>query len=42
MSGLLIEDKDIIIDAASEAGFKFMEMSELNNWIALLFEKVAK
>ena len=40
MSGLLIEDKDIILDAASGAGFQFVKMTELNNWIALLFEKI--
>ena len=39
MSGLLKEDRDIIMNAATAAGFKHIEASELNNWIALLFRK---
>lgn len=40
MSGLLMEDKDIIVEAASGVGFQFVKMTELNNWIALLFKKI--
>ncbi len=39
MSGLLAEDKDIIMQAATGAGFHFIKIMELNNWIALLFNK---
>ena len=40
MSGLLVEDKEIILGAATEAGFRFEKMNELTNWIALLFTKI--
>jgi ribosomal protein L11 methyltransferase len=39
MSGLLIEDKEIIVSAAEEVGMKFISHSELNGWISLLFTK---
>lgn len=42
MSGLLVGDKDIILDAATTVGFSFINMSEQANWIALLFEKRKK
>ena len=41
MSGLLLEDKDIILKAASESLFQFRVLSEENNWIALLFNKIS-
>ena len=40
MSGLLMEDKDIICTAASGVGFLFKHMTEQNNWISLLFQKI--
>ena len=40
MSGLLVEDREIMLKAATDAGFKYVRDSELNNWIALLFEKI--
>lgn len=39
MSGLLPDDKEIILGAAATAGFRFIRIMELNNWIALRFEK---
>ncbi len=39
MSGLLTEDRGIIMEAATAAGFKHLKASEHNNWIALLFQK---
>lgn len=39
MSGLLKEDREIILESAAAAGLRFLEGSELNNWIALLFRK---
>ena len=39
MSGLLKEDEIIITEAATAAGLKRINTSELNNWIALLFKK---
>jgi len=39
MSGLLTTDQDVISQAAGNAGFRFKQMQERNNWIALLFEK---
>jgi ribosomal protein L11 methyltransferase len=39
MSGLLVEDEPIIKEAATGAGFTFIEINEQNGWIALLFEK---
>jgi ribosomal protein L11 methyltransferase len=39
MSGLLKEDREIIMESATTAGFKLLEASEENNWIALLFRK---
>ncbi len=42
MSGLLAEDRDIIVDAAGNAGFKLVNVSCIDNWIALLFLKIKK
>jgi ribosomal protein L11 methyltransferase len=39
MSGLLVEDKDIIVDAATAEGLIFKEVRAQANWIALLFSK---
>ena len=39
MSGLLLEDKEIIINAASNAGFRYKQVSEKDNWIAISFNK---
>ncbi|MCW3122221.1 MAG: hypothetical protein JWQ38_1713 [Flavipsychrobacter sp.] len=39
MSGLLVEDEEIITDAAVKAGFSFVKISEQNGWIAMLFRK---
>jgi len=39
MSGLLLEDKEIILKSAADAGFKYKQMSEKNNWIAIVFDK---
>ena len=39
MSGLLVADQEIILDAATAAGFKFDKVQELNGWIAMLFDK---
>ncbi|MGN6476344.1 MAG: 50S ribosomal protein L11 methyltransferase [Flavipsychrobacter sp.] len=39
MSGLLKEDRVLITDAATNAGFKEDKYEELNNWIALSFGK---
>jgi len=39
MSGLLCEDKEIIVKAAQEAGFQYRQLSEKNNWIAIFFDK---
>ncbi len=38
LSGLLTDDKDIILESAKSNGFRFLEIKEMNNWIALLFE----
>lgn len=38
MSGLLAEDKDIIMEAATKAGFYFLKQTEQNNWISMLFK----
>lgn len=39
LSGLLTEDKEIIMESALKEGFKFKTYKEQNNWIALLFIK---
>ncbi len=39
MSGLLKEDKGIIVAAANSTGLNFLHMDEMNNWIVLLFQK---
>jgi len=38
MSGLLVEDKEIIVQAASNAGLQLIQSGEMNQWIVLLFE----
>jgi len=40
MSGLLVADKEIILQAAADAGFQFISNSEQSNWIALLLKKI--
>jgi ribosomal protein L11 methyltransferase len=39
MSGLLREDREIVTDAAVEAGFSFSGWNEMNNWIVLIFAR---
>jgi ribosomal protein L11 methyltransferase len=39
MSGLLVNDKDIITGAAGNMGFTYIEVKEQNGWIAILFGK---
>lgn len=39
MSGLLSEDKEIILKFANEAGLQLVKDDMLNNWIALLFTR---
>lgn len=39
MSGLLVEDRDIILSAATKEGLILINEQELNGWIALLFKK---
>jgi ribosomal protein L11 methyltransferase len=39
MSGLLVADKDIVVNAAAAVGFRFIESRERNNWISISFEK---
>jgi len=39
MSGLLVEDKQTIQEAAELQGFHFEQVTEQNNWISLLFHK---
>ena len=39
MSGLLTDDREIIMEAALEAGFKYNGLREQANWIALIMEK---
>ena len=39
MSGLLEEDKDIIVEQAKAEGFQFLEEDKMNKWIVLLFAK---
>ena len=38
-SGLLVADRDIIVDACQVLGLKLVNQSERNNWISLLFVK---
>jgi len=40
MSGLLVEDKEIVLNAAADVGLRYMKMSELNGWIVILFAKI--
>jgi ribosomal protein L11 methyltransferase len=39
MSGLLTEDERIICDAATAAGFHYVQTEQLSNWIAIVFNK---
>ncbi len=39
MSGLLVDDREIMVKAGIEAGFEFVSGSEHNGWIALQFKK---
>ena len=39
MSGLLVDDREIMVKAGNEAGFEFVSGSEHNGWIALQFKK---
>jgi hypothetical protein len=39
MSGLLVEDQNVITTAAQGAGFKFDHLQEHNGWIGILFSK---
>lgn len=39
MSGLLTEDREIILKSAEEAGFELMQDGMLNNWIVLMLKK---
>ena len=39
MSGLLTDDREIIMQAATDAGFKYKNTKEQANWIAMVFEK---
>ena len=39
MSGLLTEDKEMIVTAAAAAGLRLVRDGEMNNWIVLLFIK---
>lgn len=40
MSGLLNDDKDVVVEAAMTAGFTFRAVLEQNNWIAMVFNKI--
>ncbi len=42
MSGLLVADKDIIQEAAGGVGLSFVKMRELNNWITIVYRKLAR
>jgi len=39
MSGLLVTDREIILQAAEKAGFKLQKIEELDNWMSVLFAK---
>ena len=39
LSGLLVADEEIIVGAASDAGFVLVKADRIDNWIALLFKK---
>ncbi len=39
MSGLLTDDREIIMQAATDAGFKYKNIKEQANWIAMVFGK---
>ena len=39
MSGLLVEDRDMIVEAAHREGFRLIRSTEQSNWIALLLKK---
>ena len=38
LSGLLTEDKDVIVEACQQKGFQLLNGKERNNWISLLFK----
>ena len=40
MSGILHDDKEVILKAASVAGLSLQSEEELNKWIVLKFKKV--
>ena len=40
MSGLLSEDRPIIVHEAEKTGLTFASFRELNNWIAIVFNKI--
>jgi len=40
MSGLLVEDEQVIMEAAIGAGFVFSRILVQGNWIALIFNKI--
>jgi ribosomal protein L11 methyltransferase len=39
LSGLLVDDREIIVEAANKAGFRLIRKTETTGWIALLFDK---
>jgi ribosomal protein L11 methyltransferase len=40
MSGLLTDDKEVMLKSAADAGFHFRKITEQSGWISLLFEKI--
>ncbi len=40
MSGILTEDKEIVVNAAEAAGFKLINSETENNWVVLLLNKL--
>lgn len=40
VSGILVYDKDEVISAAETAGFKFLELIQEAEWVAMAFEKI--
>jgi ribosomal protein L11 methyltransferase len=40
VSGILVYDKDDVISAAENAGFRFAEIIQEAEWVAIAFEKV--
>jgi ribosomal protein L11 methyltransferase len=39
MSGLLADDKDIMLGSAADAGFQFCNLTEQGGWISLMFKR---